>query len=69
MAVALVFAAAIVIAGGAAYFFLTINPVHTDPAAVPSTVAAEPAERYSGAVEKARSLARALLVQENLPGL
>ena len=70
MAVALVFAAAIVIVGGAAlYFFLTINPVHTDPAAVPSTVAAAPAERYSGAVEKARSLARALLVQENLPGL
>ena len=30
---------------------------------------AAPAERYSGAVEKARSLARALLVQENLPGL
>jgi CubicO group peptidase (beta-lactamase class C family) len=69
VAVALVFAAALVIVGGAAYFFLTINPVHTDPAAVPSTVAAEPAERYSGTVEKARSLARALLVQENLPGL
>jgi serine beta-lactamase-like protein LACTB, mitochondrial len=68
--VALVFAAAIVIVGGAAlYFFFTINPVHTDPTAVPSTVAAAPAERYSGAVDKARSLARALLVQENLPGL
>jgi serine beta-lactamase-like protein LACTB, mitochondrial len=68
--VALVFAAAIIVVGGAAlYFFFTINPVHTDPAAVPSTVAAAPAERYSGAVEKARSLARALLVQENLPGL
>ncbi len=69
MAVALVFAVIVIVGGGAAYFFLTINPVHTDPAAVPSTVAAAPAERYSGAVEKARSLARALLVQENLPGL
>ena len=69
MAIALVFAAAIVISGVALYVFYTINPVHTDPAAVPSTVAAAPAERYSGAVEKARSLARALLVKENLPGL
>jgi CubicO group peptidase (beta-lactamase class C family) len=70
VAVALVFAAAIVIVGGAAlYFFFTINPVHTDPAAVPSTVADAPAERYAGAVEKARSLARTQLVQENLPGL
>lgn len=69
VAIALVFAAAIVISGVALYVFYTINPVHTDPAAVPSTVAAAPAERYSGAVEKARSLARALLVKENLPGL
>jgi serine beta-lactamase-like protein LACTB len=69
VAVALVFAAAIAFSGAALYFFYTINPVHTDPAAVPSTVAAAPAERYSGAVEKARSLARALLVQENLPSL
>jgi CubicO group peptidase (beta-lactamase class C family) len=69
VAVVLVFVAAIVIVGGAAYFVLTINPVHIDPAAVPSMVAAAPAEQYSGAVEKARNLARALLVQENLPGL
>jgi serine beta-lactamase-like protein LACTB, mitochondrial len=69
VAVALVFAVIVIVGGGAAYFFLTINPVHTDPASVPSTVAAPPAGRYSGAVEKARSLARALLVQENLPGL
>ena len=37
VAVALVFAAALVIVGGEASFF-TINPVHTDPAAVVSTV-------------------------------
>ena len=68
--IGLVFAAAIVIVGGGAfYFFFTINPVHSDPAAVPSTVAAAPVERYSGAAEKARGLARELVVQENLPGL
>jgi CubicO group peptidase (beta-lactamase class C family) len=69
VAVGLVFAAAIVISGAALYFFRTINPVHTDPATVPSTVAAVPVERYSGAVEEARSLARTLMVKENLPGL
>ncbi len=67
--VALAIVAAAIILGGAASFFFTINPVHTDPAAVTSTVAAAPAERYSGAVEKARDLARGLLVQENVPGL
>src|SRR5262245_58942421 len=69
LAVALGFAVAIVISGAVLYFFHTINPVHTDPAAVPSTVAAAPAERYSAAVEEARSLARTLMVKENLPGL
>jgi len=67
--IGLVFAAGIGFSGAALYLVYTINPVHTDPAAVPSTVAGVPAGRYSGAVEKARSLARKLLVQENLPGL
>jgi serine beta-lactamase-like protein LACTB len=67
--VGLVVAAAIVISLATLYFFYSINPVHTDPAAVPSTAASAPAEQYSGAVEKARNLARALLVKENLPGL
>jgi len=69
IAIALILTVAIVILGGVGYFYLTINPVHTDPALVPSTVTAAPAERYSAAVEKARSLARALVVKENLPGL
>jgi serine beta-lactamase-like protein LACTB, mitochondrial len=67
---AVLFAAAIMLVGGAGLFFVfTISPVHTDPAAVPSTAAAAQAERYSSAVEEARRLARALLVDENLPGL
>src|SRR5437867_968763 len=69
-ALAVLFTAAIIVAGGAVLFFVfTISPVHTDPAAVPSTAAAAQAERYSGALEEARRLARSLLVEENLPGL
>lgn len=69
VAVALVFIITVVILGVAAGVYFTIDPVHTDPAAVPSTVATAPAERYSDGVEKARSQARALLVEENLPAL
>jgi serine beta-lactamase-like protein LACTB, mitochondrial len=58
------------VGGVALNVFLNIAPpVHTDPVAVPATMGTASAERYTGAVEKTRSLARALLVQENLPGL
>ena len=68
-ALAVLFAAAIMLVGGAGlYFVFTISLVHTDSAAVPSTASAQ-AERYSGALEEARRLARSLLVEENLPGL
>ena len=67
---AVMFAVAIlVIGGGALAFFLTISPGHTDPAAVASTAATVPPGRFSGAVEESRRLARALIVDENLPGL
>lgn len=68
-ALAAFFAVAILAAGVAFYIDATVNRVHTDPAAVPSTVGAEPGERYAGAVEDARRRARALLVQENLPSV
>ena len=69
-ALALLLAAAMMLVGGAVVvFFVTISPVHTDPATVPSTAAAAPAARHSGAVEEARRLARSLLVDENLSGL
>ena len=68
-ALAVLFAAGILVVGGAAlYFVFTISPVHTDSAAVPSTASAQE-QRYSGALEEARRLARSLLVEENLPGL
>lgn len=68
-ALAVLFAAAITLAGGAAIYFVFTMSVHTGPKAVPSTVTAAPAERYSSAVEEARRLARSLVVEENLPGL
>jgi serine beta-lactamase-like protein LACTB, mitochondrial len=70
-AVALFVVVVLVVVGGVALnVFLNIAPpVHTDPAAVPASMGTASAERYAGAVEKTRSLSRALLVQENLPGL
>lgn len=70
-ALAGLFAFAIVLVGGVAIVLHVADsdPVHSDPAAVPSTVAFAPAERYSGAVDEARRLARALLVKEDVPAL
>ena len=58
-----------VVVGTKLYFVASFNPVHTDPAAVPSTTATADPGRHAGAVEEARRLARALLVAENLPSL
>ena len=58
----------IAVASGIALWFLTAVPVHLDTAAVPSTAAAH-VERYSSAIAEGRRLARALVVNENLPGL
>ncbi|MGH9239744.1 MAG: serine hydrolase domain-containing protein [Vicinamibacterales bacterium] len=71
MAVAGLFALAILVAGGAALIVSTTEqPLYTDPAAIPSTAVAEPGERYSAAVEEARRLARRLMVDEEyLPAL
>ena len=62
-------AVVLVVGAGVLYFGSTVNPVHTSPAAIPSAAAAVDAGRYVAAVDEARRLARALLVQENLPGL
>jgi serine beta-lactamase-like protein LACTB len=65
---ALLFAAVITVAGGGALYFVSTMPVHSDPAAVPSTPGVH-AERYSRAIEESRRLAHALLLEDNLPGL
>jgi serine beta-lactamase-like protein LACTB, mitochondrial len=71
MAVAGLFALAILIAGGVALIVSTTEqPFYTDPAAIPSTAAAEPDERYAAAAEEASRLARGLMVKEEyLPAL
>jgi len=62
-------AVVLVIGAGVLYFGSTIIPVHTNPAAIPSAAADIDAGNYAAAVDEARRLARALLVEENLPGL
>ena len=61
---------AVIVAGAAAlYFTFTARPMHTNAAAIPSTAADVGTGRYAAAVEEARRHARALLVEEDLPGL
>ena len=67
-ALAVLFAVMLVVASGAAWL-VSKMAVHEDPAAVPSTVAAAPLNRYAGSVEESRQLARALVGGDNLPGL
>jgi serine beta-lactamase-like protein LACTB, mitochondrial len=69
-AVAVLFAVVIVAAGGLAlYIASTNNPIHDDPAAVPSVAADVDAGPYAEAVEKARRAARELIVAQEVPGL
>ena len=57
-----------VLAIGAAGVGSTVRN-HENAATVPSTPASAPAGRYAHPVERARRLARALVVNEDLPGL
>ena len=65
---AVLFGIVITVGGGGALWFFSAVPIHPDPAAVPSTAGAH-VERYSHAIEEGRRLARALVLNENLPGL
>jgi CubicO group peptidase (beta-lactamase class C family) len=65
---AVLFGIVITVGGGGALWFFSAVPVHPDPAAVPSSAGAH-VERYSTAIEEGRRRARALVVNENLPGL
>ena len=58
----------IMVASGVALWVFSAVPVHPDPAAVPSTAGAY-VERYANEIEEGRRLARALVVNQNLPGL
>jgi serine beta-lactamase-like protein LACTB, mitochondrial len=68
-ALAVLFAVVMLVVGGGAVWVMSRKPVHENAAAVPSTTAAAPPARYSDAVKEGRRLARALVVDESLPGL
>ncbi len=62
----------IVVAAGAGLFmFLTsmAAPLHETPASVPSVTQAAPSPEWADAVSRGRQIARAGLVENNLPGL
>lgn len=58
-------------AGLGLYAFLRAmeTPLYPNPQDVPSVQDAAPVQQWAGAVEQARQLARASLVEQNLPGL
>ena len=58
-------------AGLGLYSFLNmaVTPLHPNPQDVPSVTRATPSQEWVGAVEQGRQLARANLVEQNLPGL
>ena len=61
----------LVAAGLGLYTFLTTmaTPLHPNPQQVPSVSHATPVQHWADAVEQARQIARAGLVDQNLPGL
>jgi serine beta-lactamase-like protein LACTB len=63
--------AAVLVAIGALPLFLwaTAKPLHPEPQKAPSVVQAETAPRWAAAVGRARQLVRAVLSEQNLPGL
>lgn len=52
-----------------AFMVGTATPLHSDPTRVPSVVDSEPNRRWAAAVERAREILRAGMVEQNLPGL
>src|SRR5215203_1200989 len=63
-------AALIVTIGGLPTFlWATARPLHPEPQNVPSAVRSEPSPQWAGAVGRARQVVRAVLSEQNLPGL
>jgi len=57
------------IVGLFAYASLTAPTLHPNPQDVPSVARSAPVPKWAGAVEEARKVARASLIEQNLPGL
>jgi len=63
--------AALIVAIGALPLFLwtTAKPLHPEPQNAPSAVQSEPSPEWAAAVGRARAIVRAVLSEQNLPGL
>jgi CubicO group peptidase (beta-lactamase class C family) len=59
----------LVIPGLWVYVSLTATPLHPNPESVPTVMHSAPSPKWAGAVEQARQIVRASVVQQNLPGL
>ena len=64
-----VFLPVAVIVGFVVFVSVTKTPLHSNPGDVPSVTQSTPLPRWTDAVDEARRLARASLVEQNLPGL
>src|SRR4029079_16054346 len=63
------FLVAVFVAGLFMYITATAKPLHPDPKNVASVTEWSPSEKWSAPVEAARQIARANLIEQNLPGL
>jgi len=63
--------AALIVAIGAlpSLLWVTAKPLHPDPQHLPSAVQSEPSPQWAAAVGRARPIVRAVLSEQNLPGL
>jgi CubicO group peptidase (beta-lactamase class C family) len=68
-ALAALFALVMTLVGAGTFWYFSVRSVHGDPGDIPSSVSVANTERYGGAIEEGRRLARALLVEDNLPAL
>ena len=62
-------AIAVFVMGLYTYVRVTTTPIHPDPAAVPASPQSPPPAEWARAVEQAKQVARAGVLEQNLPGL
>ena len=60
---------AVFVIGLYTYVSVTTTPIHPDPAAVPASTQSAPPVEWANAVEQAKQIVRAGLLEQNLPGL
>ena len=58
-----------VVVGVFAYLALTATPIHPSAAAVPTAAGTPPPSKWTAAVEEARNIVRARVIEQNLPGI